>query len=367
MYTGPVAASLRPAAVPLAIAAALVGCAYHAPLPHNAPVDASGGHAPPAFDAGLACSDWAHAVGPGGDAALEHDSFPELDPARSCFVAVRYGPEGPRADPVPAGCGYPPGDAVSAELALRAAEYERIADGEGSAPPMELACALPDEVRRAAARTNARTLRALSHRLAGRAPYPYASVSTFGFGHRAQGASALLPFRPGDVCPQLDEHEMALFGVNVVRARRAAEAYAAGVAPVVTVSGGAVHSPLYEAFLPDYLLTCRLGVPDTAVLLDPCADHTHTNVRNTGALVRMLGARTAYLVTDDGLQAGYLEEWTLFDVVGGSIDQRSLRDFGYLLGSFRRASVGLDGGYWYTPYRFWAEPERGLGGFTCIR
>jgi hypothetical protein len=359
---------LRSATVPFAIAAALAGCAYHASPPGTAPGDASGGHAPPHFDAGLACTSWKEAVGPGGDAARKHDSFPELDPARSCFVAVRYGPGGPRPDPVPSGCGYPRGDAELVAIAERAAEYERIAEGAATAPiPMELACALPDEVRRAAARANARALRALADRIAGRPAYPYASVSTFGFGHREQGASALLSFRPGDACPQIDEHEMALLGVNVERARRAAEAYAAGVAPVITVSGGAVHSPLYEAFMLDYLLTCTLGVPATAVLVDPCADHTHTNIRNTGALVRALGGRTAYLVTDDGIQADYLEEWTWFDVAGGSIDQRSLRDFGYLLGSFRRASIGLHGGYWYTPYRFWAEPETGLGGFTCIR
>jgi len=132
------------------------------------------------------------------------------------------------------------------------------------------------------------------------------------------------------------------------------------------VSGGAVHSPLHEAFMLEWLVSCRFGVPKDAVLLDPCADHTHTNVRNTGALVRALGGRAAYVVTDDGLQSGYLEEWTVFDLLGGSVDQRALRDFGYLLGSHRRASVGMRAGFWYTPYRFWADPPGGLGGFTCI-
>src|SRR6185369_7709359 len=138
-------------------------------------------------------------------------------------------------------------------------------------------------------------------------------------------------------CPRDPEPDVNVFGVNVVRAGRAAEAFFGGVAPVITVSGGAVHSRLNESFLLDYLLTCRLGVRPDAVLLDPCADHTHTNVRNTGRLVRALAGRTAYVVTDDGLQAGYLQEWTAFDLVGGSIDQRALRDWGYLVGSFRQA------------------------------
>lgn len=344
----------------------LAGCAVHAETPARPPADASGGHAPPGFDASRACADWRAAVGPGGEAALEHDSFPELDPARSCYVPVRYGPDGPRADPTPAGCGYPRGETTFAQLDRAAAGYERVAAGEpGAALPIELACALPDDVRRAAARNNARTLRALARKLAGHAPYPYAAVSTFGFGHRAQGRSVLVPYRPGDPCPTLGKRDMVLFDVNIVRAGRAAEAYLAGVAPVVTVSGGAVHSALVEAFMLDYLLTCRLGVPATAVLLDPCADHTHTNLRNTGSLLRALGGRTAELVTDDGLQSGYLEEWTSFDLLGGSIDQRSLRDFKHLLGSWRHVSPGMKAGFWYTPYRFWAEPESGLGSFTC--
>jgi hypothetical protein len=357
-----------PRSLPALVAAALTGCVLHASPPSRLPGDASGGRAPPAFARLIACSDWKQATGPGGEAAERHDSFPELSPSQSCFVPVRYGPGGvdPRPDPIPPGCGYPAAGAL-AEIALRADRYERIAEGDTTLPlPVDLACHLAGDVRRAAARTNARTLRALARRLPGGPPYPYAAVSTFGFGQGSQGASVLLPWRPGDACPRLDARDLVPFDVNVVRAGRAADAYRAGVAPVVSVSGGAVHSTLVEAFMLDYLLTCRLDVPADAVLLDPCADHTHTNIRNTGALVRALGGRTAYLVTDDGLQSGYLEEWTFFDTVGGSIDQRSLRDFGYLLGSFRRASVGLRAGFWYTPYRFWAEPAGGMGGFTCI-
>ena len=101
------------------------------------------------------------------------------------------------------------------------------------------------------------------------------------------------------------------------------------------------------------------------MLLDPCADHTHTNIRNTGALVTELGARTAYIVTDDGLQGIYLQDWTNFNLIGGSIDQRSLRDFGHLVGAYRQASMGILGGFWFTPYRFWAEPRAQLGSFQC--
>jgi DUF218 domain-containing protein len=356
---------LSPRSATLPLLLALTGCFVHAEAPALAPAGAAGGHAPPGFDAAHACADWSAAVA-GDDAALQHDAFPELDPSHSCYVAVRYGPSGPRPDPTPQGCGYPRGASTFEALARAADRYERIAAGAVASLPIDLACALPDDARRAAAGHNARTLRALARRLATHSRYPYAAVSTFGFGHSAQSDSVLVPYRPGATCPALGKRDMNLFGVNITRAGRAAEAYFAGVAPVVTVSGGAVHSTLVEAFLLEWLLACRFGVPADAVLVDPCADHTHTNIRNTGAFVRALGGRSAYLLTDDGLQSGYLEEWTSFDLIGGSIDQRSRRDFGHILGSWRRASVGMPAGFWYTPYRFWAEPEDGLGSFTCV-
>jgi len=255
-----------------------------------------------------------------------------------------------------------------AQLDVEASRYERIASADSNeALPPELACGLPSRVRRAAARTNARTLRALARRLAFGKVYPYAAASTMGFGHPVQAGSVLVDYLPGDACPVLSAEQMSLLSVNITRAYRAAVAQQARIAPVVTVSGGAVHSPLVEAFMLYYLVTCRFRVRPDRVLVDPCADHTHTNLRNTGSLVVALGGRTAYLVTDDGLQSDYLQDWNGFHLIGGSIDQRSLRDFGYLVGGFRQASVGMKAGFWLTPYRFWAEPVGGLGSFTCVR
>ena len=74
---------------------------------------------------------------------------------------------------------------------------------------MPIACALPIEVRRTVARVNASTLRRLADHASPRI-YPYAAVATFGFGHCAQGASALLSWRPGDACPSLSKREMDL-------------------------------------------------------------------------------------------------------------------------------------------------------------
>lgn len=341
----------------LALATAL-GCASHLPTPATLPRDARGGLAPRGFDPALACRDWARATA--GDAHAEsHVSFPELAPDAACYTRVRYRGERATPDPPPPGCGYAP-SARAEVLAREAARDERIARGEPATLPLELACALPDRVRRAAAGSNARTLRALA-RSEERAPYPYAAIATFGYGNPSHAGTALDAWLPGEACPRgIDLHR---FGVNVARAGRAALAFAGRVAPVVVVSGGAVHSRLVEAFLLDYIATCRMGVPRDRVLLDPCADHTHTNVRDTARLVTGLGGRVAYIVTNDGFQAAYLQEWTLLNPFGMSIDQRSLRDFGHLVGSFRQASVGIDAGFWFTPYRFWADPR--YRDFSC--
>lgn len=369
------------------------GCWSRAELPAETPPAAALGRCGGPVERAKLCGDWGEAVQACEGDAEVHAAFPELVP-QACFVRVRY-ERGrlPRADPIPAGCGYSPAQARSV-LEEQAQLYEAIAQGRlaGSATtsppasaatsrtasaatsrtaseatlPPALACALPDEVRRVAAAVNGATLRAMASGPSAARRYPYAAVSTFGFGYPTMGSSRLVSWRPGEACPQLDKREMDKLSINRIRAGRAAAGYHARLAPVITVSGGAVHAPLNESFMLAYLASCRFGVPLTAILLDPCADHTHTNVRNTGALLIGLGAKTGYIVTDSGLQGRYLQEWTGFSIIGGSIDQRALRDWGYLLGSWRQASVGMEAGFWFSPYRFFGETRAEVRDLQCV-
>jgi hypothetical protein len=317
------------------------------------------------IDRASACGEWEDAVARCGGDATVHRAFAELEPT-ACHVPVRYEADAlPRPDPVPAGCGYAADAAVHSRLEQEARRYDAIAGGSTADLPLDLGCELEPDVRRTAALANARTLRATAARLRGGRRWPYAAAITFGFGVANHALSDLVPWRPGDDCTALSKWQMDLFGMNRVRAGRASAAWHGGVAPAVVVSGGAVHGPLHEAFMLMHLASCSFGVPADAVLVDPCADHTHTNVRNSGGLVVALGGRSGYIVTDSGLQASYLQEWTIFSLIGGSIDARALRDWGYLLGSWRQASVGIDAGFWFTPYRFWADPR--LADFTCVR
>lgn len=357
----------RTAPIGCALAACLLlGCFRHADHPVEPPGGCWAGRAPAGFDRQRACGHWADAVGPDGADALIHDSFPETV-AGSCYVPVHYQGEVARPDRTPSGCGYPLPDA-RAGLLREQARYQAIAAGPTRlVVPPELSCGLPAPVLAAAARQNARAVTRVLADLDEHKTYPYAAVSAFGFGHADQAESVLAGYRPGDACRAMTKDEMDLLTINVTRAGRAAMAQAGGVAPVIILSGGAVHSTLIEAFAMAHLAICKFGVAADRVMVDPCADHTHTNVKHTGSIVVGLGGRTAYIVTDDGLQADYLEEWNFFHFLGGSIDQRALRDWGYLLGSWRRASVGMRAGFWFSPYRFWAEPAKELGSFQCVR
>ncbi|MEO6418864.1 MAG: hypothetical protein ABIP39_05625, partial [Polyangiaceae bacterium] len=127
-----------------------------------------------------------------------------------------------------------------------------------------------------------------------------------------------------------------------------------------------IHGRLIEAFALLFLLQCFTDDHVEDVIVEPCADHTHTNIRNAGRWLTAMGGRTGYLLTDDYIQSDYFQDFSGFELLFGSIDQRARRDWSYVLGSWRQASRGSDSGFWYTPYRFWAEPRDGLGALTCV-
>jgi hypothetical protein len=83
------------------------------------------------------------------------------------------------------------------------------------------------------------------------------------------------------------------------RLRCAADDLAGGVAGTIIVSGGAVHSPDNEAFLMRQWLVDH-GVDAGRILVEPCARHTTTNLRNGGRIVLASGAEEAVIVTSDG-------------------------------------------------------------------
>jgi DUF218 domain len=311
------------------------------------------------FDAHAACGRWDEAVSHVDDHAASHTSFPETDPGRSCFTPVIHAGRTVLFGRVPPACAVP-NDAE--RDAMRAVADRLEVDAPERREPL-YPCHLTAAQRSAADHHNASVLRSVA---ALPATYPYTAIVVPGFGNAAQARTSVASWLPGDACHGFADGDRLYLGSMVPRTRRASDAWHGGVAPMILVTGGSPHSSMVEAFAMLYLLTCDPDAAAPLVLVEPCAEHTHTNLRNAARWLVASEARTAYLVTDDEFQADYLQDWTGLDLVGGSIDTRSLRDWGYVIGTWRQASLGIEAGFWFTPYRFWAEPREGLGSFSCV-
>ncbi len=111
------------------------------------------------------------------------------------------------------------------------------------------------------------------------------------------------------------------------RLEQAAVDVAAGLASTIIVTGGAVHSDDNEAVLMRQWLVGR-GVDAAQILVEPCARHTTTNLRNAGRMVLAAGAAEALVVTTDP-QTYYLAfPWR------SSFHARCLVELGYRVGRF---------------------------------
>lgn len=102
--------------------------------------------------------------------------------------------------------------------------------------------------------------------------YPYPLILALGHG----------PEDPGE--------EISPNGVIVCS--YAAELYKEGKAPFIVVSGGRVH-PYKTRFIEAAEMKRQLietyGIPESAIIMEPHARHTHTNIRNTGRLMIRYG------------------------------------------------------------------------------
>jgi hypothetical protein len=85
-----------------------------------------------------------------------------------------------------------------------------------------------------------------------------------------------------------DDPKMALSAEGMLRCRLAAILYKQGLAPFIVSSGGKVHpykTPFCEATEQKKYLVEKLGIPASAIMIDPHARHTTTNMRNTARMI----------------------------------------------------------------------------------
>ena len=131
----------------------------------------------------------------------------------------------------------------------------------------------------------------------------------------------------------LDQAEplLTIHPTAVERLEEARRDLEAGRAPLVVVSGGNVHpegTPVNEALQMKQWLLAH-GVAEERVVLEPCARHSHTNLRNAGRFLLAQGLRRALVVTsvDQALYFGRPRS--------SSFDARSVADLGYVVGDLR--------------------------------
>lgn len=111
------------------------------------------------------------------------------------------------------------------------------------------------------------------------------------------------------------------------RCALAAEAFRAGKAPFILVSGGYVHpaqTHFSEAMEMKKALITDFQVPESAILVDPHARHTTTNMRNAAREIFRYGmpATKPAVVVSDAEQIAY--------IAGKEFAQRCLRELGYM-------------------------------------
>jgi hypothetical protein len=99
------------------------------------------------------------------------------------------------------------------------------------------------------------------------------------------------------------------------------------------VSGGAVHSDDNEALLMRQWLLER-GVDADRILIEPCARHTTTNLRNAGRMVLAAGAAEALVVTSIEQRYYLSHPWR------SSFHLRCLVQLGYRVGELTPGAGG---------------------------
>ncbi len=89
-----------------------------------------------------------------------------------------------------------------------------------------------------------------------------------------------------------EEPSVALSAEGMLRCRLAAIQYRRGMAPFIMVSGGKVHpykTPYCEAIEMKKFLMEVMNIPEKAIILEPHARHTTTNMRNCARLIFRYG------------------------------------------------------------------------------
>lgn len=147
-----------------------------------------------------------------------------------------------------------------------------------------------------------------------------------------------------------DDRGTPLSALGKMNVEAAAQMYAQHQAPFIIVSGGSVHprkTHFVEAFEMRKALIANYGVPAEAIIVDPFARHTTTNVRNASRLLAMMKAPRdkPSLIVSNAHHIAY--------VVSPAFQQRNMDELGY-------EPVRLETPTSATTVPFYPNPASGL-------
>ncbi len=163
--------------------------------------------------------------------------------------------------------------------------------------------------------------------------YPYTAIILLGVGPEVMG----VPLSP-----------MSKLNVHLAAAR-----YRAGVSPFIIVSGAGVHprrTNYVEAIEMRKALVERYSIPADAIVIEPYARHTTTNLRNAARLLIKLKApedRPALIVTNRKHGVSISSE---------TFVKRNVAELGYAPGRIAPALSPLDFPFFYDPRSVRVDP-----------
>jgi hypothetical protein len=129
-----------------------------------------------------------------------------------------------------------------------------------------------------------------------------------------------------------EETNVHLSPVGKLRLELAVRRYKARLAPFLLVSGGYVHpkmTPYSEAIEMKRCLMDDFGIPESAIIVDPHARHTTTNLRNAARLLFRYGFPfdKAGIIVSDPYQSEYIESKGFFDRCQGVFGYQPVRNY----------------------------------------
>jgi hypothetical protein len=152
-----------------------------------------------------------------------------------------------------------------------------------------------------------------------------------------------------------EDPNVALSAAGMLRCRVAANRYKAGLAPFIMVSGGAVHpykTKYIEAVEMKKYLIEVMQVPEEAILIEPHARHTTTNMRNCARIIYRYGIPSdkPAITSTDKYQSYYIT----------NMDARCQKELGYVPYRLGKRLSDTEQEFWPLPQALQIDPTEPL-------